>query len=385
MRRIGIFIIAILIPFISYAQNKVIGFRAADKEAQSRFVLDLEYKPEYKAFTLSNPPRVVIDINDAVWDNSLSPHSETKRIKGVRYSPGTSPLRVVLDLKTDISISKDFVLEPSGGNPFRLVLDLKPKQLSKESKIAPRPVTREGKSLNIPKPKHKKRRKPLVVIDAGHGGHDPGTIGYKKTYEKDITLAYSIELKKQLEKTGRYKVYMTRSTDKFLKLRDRVRKARKVKGDMFISIHANSHRSRKVRGLSVYTLSETASDKEAAALARKENKEDIISGIDLDEEANEITELLIDMSQRDTNNLSASFAETIVDKAKKKVKLLSNPHRFAGFRVLTGADIPSVLVEVGYLTNRKEEKLLKSKKYKKKLAKAMVEAIDNHFTKYKVE
>ncbi len=385
MKRIGIFIICLLMPFVSYAQNKVTGFRAYDHDEYSRFVIDLEKKPEYKSFTLENPHRAVVDINNTVWDDNLSPHSHTKRIKGVRYSPNTSPLRIVLDLSTQANIVKNFILEPKEGKPYRLVLDLKPFDINKESAIKPVPISRDGKSFNSPKLPVKKPRKPLIVIDAGHGGHDPGTIGYRKTYEKDITLAYSKELKKQLESTGRYKVYMTRSTDVYLKLGTRVAKARKVKGDMFISIHANSHDSRSVNGLSVYTLSETASDKEAEALARKENKEDIISGIDLEHESHDITELLIDMTQRETKNESASFAETIVDEMKYDIGLLKNPHRFAGFRVLKGADIPSVLIELGYLTNRKEERLLKSGDYKVKLVKEFVKAIDRHFKKYDLE
>jgi N-acetylmuramoyl-L-alanine amidase len=385
MKQIIICIICLLIPFASVAQNKVTGFRAHDKDSHSRFVIDLNEKPEYKAFTLENPPRAVIDIKKAVWDNNLSPHSQTKRIRGVRYSPNTSPLRIVLDLNTPVKILENFVLEPKEGYKYRLVLDLRPLDLSKEANATPIPVVRSGVTLNAPKPINIKPYKPLIVIDAGHGGHDPGAIGYRKTYEKDITLAYSKELRRQLLATGRYRVYMTRQNDKYLKLWDRVVAARKEKGDMFISIHANSHNSRKVSGLSVYTLSETASDKEAAALARKENKAGLINGIDLEKESDEITEVLIDMTQRETKNVSASFAETIVEQAHGEVKLLTNPHRFAGFRVLKGADIPSVLIELGYLTNRKEEKLLNSKNYKKKLAKAFVDAIDEHFEKYNID
>ena len=235
MKRIGIFIIFLLIPFVSYAQNEVTGFRAYDHDDYSRFVIDLDKKPEYKSFILENPPRAVVDINNTVWNDNLSPHSHTKRIKGVRYSPKSSPLRIVLDLNTKANIIKNFILEPRDGKPYRLVIDLQPINLASETKIKPVPVSKDGKSFNSPKLPVKRPRKPLIVIDAGHGGHDPGTIGYRKTYEKDITLAYSKELKKQLEATGRYKVYMTRSNDVYLKLGTRVAKARKVKGDMLWS------------------------------------------------------------------------------------------------------------------------------------------------------
>jgi N-acetylmuramoyl-L-alanine amidase len=379
MKKIVIFIICSLIPFWSYAQNKVLSFRVSDKETHSRFVIDLKNKPKYKTVTSDNPPRIVIELNDTSWDDKIPPHSDNKLIKAVRYLPNTSPLKLVLDLSANAKISS-FIIPPSDGKSYRLVLDLKPLQ---KAVVIPTPVTRKGKSLNAPIPRKKEQRKPLIVIDAGHGGDDPGTIGHRNTYEKDITLEYSIELKKQLEETGRYRVYMTRDRDVFIKLTDRVEKARKVQGDMFISIHANSHENKETKGLSVYTLSENASDTEAEALASKENKEGIINGVSLENEADEVTELLIDMTQRETKNLSASFAETIIAQAKTEIELLNNPHRFAGFRVLTGADIPSVLVELGYLTNPKEEKLLKSKKYKKKLASSIVEAIDEHFKVYK--
>lgn len=383
MKKIVIFIICSLIPFWSYAQNKVLGFRVADKEMHGRFVLDLKNKPQYKAATFDSPPRIVIDLNDTLWDDRLPPHSENKLIKAVRYLSAKSPLKIVLDLTLDTKISSSFVIPPADGKPYRLVFDLKAVQPLKGVAFIPIPVTRSGKTLNAPVPQKKEQHKPLIVIDAGHGGSDPGTIGHRNTYEKDITLDYSIELKEQLELTGRYRVYMTRDEDVFIKLTDRVEKARKVNGDMFISIHANSHENKKTSGLSIYTLSENASDKEAEDLASKENKDGIINGVDLDNEADEVTALLIDMTQRETKNLSASFAENILSRAKNEIELLNNPHRFAGFRVLTGADIPSVLVELGYLTNPKEEKLLKSKKYKKKLAKALVEAIDEHFKVYR--
>jgi N-acetylmuramoyl-L-alanine amidase len=178
---------------------------------------------------------------------------------------------------------------------------------------------------------------------------------------------------------------MVRSSDVFIPLKDRVTRARNAKGDLFVSLHVNSHTNNDIEGLSVYTLSENASDKEAEALANKENKEGLITGVDMQDKEDDLADLFIEMAQRDTKNLSASFAETIIGQMKYETKLLPNPHRFAGFRVLTGADIPSVLIELGYITNRKEEKLLKSEKYKNRLAKAVVEAINNHFNTYQIE
>ncbi len=379
-------IFLLTIPQVSLANTDIISFRTADKKDFSRFVLDISTNPQYEIFVLQDPMRVVIDLKDTKWNNSAVPHSSTKRIKAVRYAEKNGrDLRIVLDINQPVSLKKIFVLQPDGNNPHRLVIDMQPDNELIDIAGIPSPTSRKGMDIAAPKPKLKTPRKPLIVIDAGHGGHDPGSIGRKKTKEKNITLKYAKALKRELLKTGKYKVHLTRSTDKYIKLRQRVNIARRVKGDLFVSVHADSHRNKRVRGLSVYTLSENASDKEAAALAAKENKSDIINGVDLGMQISEVSALLIDMVQRDTKNVSSSFAETLVKNLKKKTKLLRNPHRFAGFRVLTGADIPSVLVELGYLSNRKEEKLLNSKKHKNKLAKAVARAIDSHFKKYKIE
>ena len=388
LRILVIFLLSFLLSPISGAGELITAkaFRTSDKIETSRFVLDLTGHPEYKIFTLESPQRVVIDIQNAKWDNFERPHDDTNRIKSVRYAEKENGLlRVVLDINQSVYVKNDFILKPDeSSSVYRLVVDVKPNNEIFDKVSTPAPVSKSGNSFTVPKPKYKKPRKPMIVIDAGHGGHDPGTIGRKKTREKDITLAYAKELRKNLLATGRYKVYMTRDTDKYIALRERVRKARRVKGDLFISLHADAHKNKRTRGLSIYTLSETASDKEAAALARKENKADIINGVDLGASEDEISAVLIDLVQRGTKNLSASLAEDVVANVSKKAKVLRNPHRFAGFRVLTAAEIPSVLIELGYLSNKKEEKLLKSKKHRKKLASAFVQAIDIHFSKYRV-
>ena len=222
--------------------------------------------------------------------------------------------------------------------------------------------------------------KRIIAVDAGHGGVDPGTIGYSKTYEKHVTLAMARELKKQLEATGRYKVVLTRDRDIFLRLRDRVKVARQAGADLFISVHADSIQNRKTRGLSVYTLSEKASDKEAAKLAAKENKADVIAGIDLTAESPDVTNILLDLAQRETMNQSARFAKELVGELRREVHLLPNTHRFAGFAVLKAPDMPSVLVEAGFLSNRQDERNLTTPQYRQKLAQAIVRGVDRHFT-----
>jgi N-acetylmuramoyl-L-alanine amidase len=233
--------------------------------------------------------------------------------------------------------------------------------------------------IPIPVPRPKIPVKPVIMIDAGHGGYDPGSIGRRGTKEKDITLRYAIALYDILKKTEKFEPILTRKNDRFIALNERVELARNQKADLFISLHADSHDNPHVRGMSVYTLSDTASDKEAAALASKENKADIITGIDLKHEDNSITDVLIAFAQRDSMNQSALFAEHVVESAGDRITLLGNPHRFAGFRVLTAADIPSVLIELGYLSNPREEKLLTTEKHKNELVQIIIAAIYMQF------
>ncbi|MBM3628351.1 MAG: N-acetylmuramoyl-L-alanine amidase [Alphaproteobacteria bacterium] len=220
----------------------------------------------------------------------------------------------------------------------------------------------------------------VVVIDPGHGGQDPGAVGASGTFEKTITLAVSRDLRQQLEQTGRYRVHLTRDGDYFMPLRDRVQRARNLKAELFVSIHADSMGSSETRGASVYTLSDTASDAETAALAARENRADIIAGVDLRHESREVANILIDLAQRETMNRSAGLAHLLVREMGRDVLMLPvRPHRFAGFAVLKAPDVPSALVELGYLSNRQDENLLKQPAHRKRVAAAIQRAIDAYF------
>lgn len=218
-----------------------------------------------------------------------------------------------------------------------------------------------------------------IVIDAGHGGVDPGAIGGKGQHEKDIVLAAAHALKDALERTGRYKAVLTRDGDTFIRLRERIAIARRVDADLFISLHADSIGDPSLRGLSVYTLSETASDKEAEALATNENKADIIAGIDFSHQEPEVANILIDLAQRRTMNYSARLAGYVVDEIKHETKLLSRPHRFAGFAVLKAPDVPSILVELGFLSNAEDSRRLNDPAYRQRVADGLTRAVDRYF------
>lgn len=244
----------------------------------------------------------------------------------------------------------------------------------------PRPTLTPAAYVPVPMRKPPAPYKPVIALDPGHGGRDPGAISVGGIYEKDITLAMGRELRKVLVGTGRYRVFMTRERDVSVRLRERVRRARQANADLFLSIHADALGNPRVRGLSVYTLSEKASDSEAAALAERENKADIILGMDFSQESPDVTNILIDLAQRETMNRSVQFANTLLRALPPEVRTLNHSRRYAGFAVLKAPDVPSALLEMGYLSNQTDEKLLRQRAYRAKLARSVVEALDGFFS-----
>lgn len=358
-----------------------------------RVVFEADSDFDYKVFTLSEPNRLVVDVKGVEVSQSISKNKdENVFLKNIRVgSSGVNGVRIAFDLKQPVLIKKAFVLPPQSGFSWRFAIDLEPTSerdfLAKLGSANSQSSDSFNKDEILPKsnvepkkptPAQQSKRK-IIVIDAGHGGVDPGAIGYKGTYEKKITLAMARELKEELDKNSKYKVYLTRNRDVFIPLRDRVKIARKHDADLFISIHADSARNRKAKGLSVYTLSETASDKEAAALAEKENKADIVAGLNFADHTKEVSDILLNLAQRETNNSSSEFANLLSSEMSKIVRTVSNTHRFAGFAVLKAPDVPSVLLELGYLSNPEEEKLLRQEKYRKKLVKSTSKAINKFF------
>ena len=357
-----------------------------------RMVFDADKSFDYKVFLLTSPKRLVVDTQNI----AVSPKIEKSLDKNNIVSQtrvgkaGVDGTRIVFDLQKPVIIKKVFMLAPQSSFGWRFVIDLEitterdfvskvgnDHAFSNDSYTTPAAFKTASKNTKAT-PVKKNVSKKIIVLDPGHGGQDPGAIGYSGVYEKNITLAMAKELKAILEKKG-YKVYLTRNRDIFIPLRERVRIARRYEADLFLSIHADSALNRKATGLSVYTLSETASDKEAAALAERENKADVIAGLDFSEHSKEVSDILITLAQRETMNRSSEFATFMVQEMKKSVKLVDNTHRFAGFAVLKGPDIPAVLLEMGYLSNRTEEKLLKQKSYRNKLATSVGRAIDRYF------
>lgn len=239
--------------------------------------------------------------------------------------------------------------------------------------------------VSRPKRGHPSVVKYVVAIDPGHGGADPGAISPSGMFEKNITLRFARKLRQELESLRQYRVFLTRTRDVFIPLRQRIAIARKADADLFISIHANIASDPSTRGLSVYTLSERASDAEAQALAELENSADKIAGMNIGHQPADVRNILIDLAQRETKNSSSNMAALLVRQLQNEIVLLPRSHRFAGFAVLKAPDMPSVLIELGYLSNPTEERLLPSDRYQRKLARTIAAAVDAYFHRLDIQ
>jgi N-acetylmuramoyl-L-alanine amidase len=363
--------------------------RLGGDERQTRFVVDLTRKIDLAAFTLADPYRVVVDLPEVTFRLPDKVGDQGRGlVKAFRYGlvmKGGS--RIVLDTTGPVRINKAFVLAATEGQPARLVLDLA--ATDRESFL--RNIALENRTARtsphvhhapIP-PRVPGDARPLVVIDPGHGGIDSGTKGLDGQDEKDLVLAFARELREAIEESGKLRVVMTRNDDTFVTLGDRVRYAREHQASLFVSIHADSlpRADGQAEGASVYTLSEHASDAEAARLAEKENKSDIIAGVDLSSEPNDVANILIDLAQRETKTFSVQFARTLVNDLKPITRLHPRPVKSAGFVVLKAPDVPSVLVELGYMSTRGDLKNLTSSQWRSRAARAMAQAVDEFFAR----
>ncbi|OUU61130.1 MAG: hypothetical protein CBC22_08420 [Alphaproteobacteria bacterium TMED62] len=356
-----LFLIFINSNFLLSVDERLNNIRFSDNHLNKSFrvVLDLTHKAAYTVFSLNNNPRLVVDIETK--SNIKKFQNDSAFIKSIRTSiADQNVMRIVFDLKSKFYIDKHFYLKKNENNIFRLVIDLRKKE-----------------NLNIQKKniKPKSKTKFIVTIDAGHGGIDPGAINLGKK-EKNITLKAAKELRMMLKNKG-FKVFLTRNDDTFISLRQRRNIAKKNKSDLFISLHVDSLKKKTTRGTSIYTLSEKASDRITAKLAERENKVDLIAGVNLQDVDNEVASILLDLNRRDTKNSSSLFAESYVNITRKNGhRLLRGPHRHAGFAVLKSTDIPSVLIELGFLSNVSDVKLLTKKKSRTRLLTSLAEAIE---------
>ncbi len=371
-----------------------------------RIVAETDKRVDVEVIALHNPERLALDFPDSVISKELQKKSfETNNlIAGVRFGrPRANVARIVLDLKSEVK-AEHFLLPPQVKTGiWRFVGDLsiigpakgtgnvplmRPKTNTSPIKPMYAPQKQDKKTTATQKstPKatlqpFKKNVKHIIMLDPGHGGKDPGAISKNGRYEKDLTLKMARETRKLLEKAG-YKVVMTRDSDVYISLRGRVKKAHAAKADLFISIHADSSTNSRAKGLSIYTLSETASDREAAALADRENKSDILFEMDLGDVNQDASKVLIDLAQTETIGNSRRYADFVEKEMRKTVQMVPQPNRHAGFAVLKSPSVPAALLEMGYLSNRNEEAQLQKASYRKKLAEALVRAINKYFEEY---
>jgi N-acetylmuramoyl-L-alanine amidase len=358
--------------------------RVGGDEKQTRFVMDFDRKVDLAAFTLADPYRVVVDIPQVAFQLPKNAGEQGRGlIKTFRYGlimQGGS--RIVLDTTGPVKVDKAFAMPPENGQPARLVLDLSPtdrdtflRTIALENRVAraPKPEAPSSKAETDPRP--------LIVLDPGHGGIDTGTHGPGGELEKDVVLAFATTLREKLEASGKYRVSMTRSDDTFIPLNDRVRFARARNAGLFVSIHADAlpKREGQADGATVYTLSEKASDTEAARLAENENRADVIAGVDLTAEPDDVANILVDLAQRETKTFSLQFAKAAVGELKHTARLHKHPLKSAGFVVLRAPDVPSVLIELGYMSDKDDLSHLTSAAWRERNAASLAQAIDEFF------
>jgi N-acetylmuramoyl-L-alanine amidase len=359
--------------------------RLGGDDAQTRMVVDFSQKVDIRAFTLADPYRVVIDMPQVAFQ--FRPKTgETGRglIKAFRFGlvmPGGS--RIVIDLVRPVRIDKALVLDAANDQPARLVLDLTAIDREAFMRLAALDGRGTENRKTEPQPENKAGDpRPLIVIDPGHGGIDNGTKASSGEMEKTIVLEFCLMLRDKIEKIGKYRVVMTRTDDSFVALGDRVALSRARQASLFISIHADAlaRGEGDAQGATVYTLSERPSDARAARLADAENQADVIAGLDLSSEPKDVAGILVDLARRETKTFSVQFAQTVVNSMKASARLHQNPLKSASFVVLKAPDVPSVLVELGFVSNKTDLKSLISPEWRERTADSMVHAVDTYFT-----
>ena len=359
--------------------------RIAGDDARTRVVVEFDRKPEFSLHYVADPVRVVVDLPETAFGlkaDSLEPRG---LFDAVRYGGmGAGSSRIVLSAKGPVAVTHAEVVAEEGGKGYRLVLDAERVDQARFDALlgeqqwtgsvaatkTDRPVavapTREGGPF-------------IIAIDAGHGGIDTGALaGETKTEEKHVTLAFAKDLVEALNKGAGIEAFLTRDKDVFLSLPQRVQIARNKGAHLFISLHADALRQKDIRGATVYTISDKASDHLAASLAARENLSDEIAGVPLQSEPAEVADILIDLTRRETQAFSVNMARAVVSSFEGQINLINNPHRFAGFRVLQAPDVPSILLELGFLSNKEDEKLLLDPEWRKKVSERLAVAVQRY-------
>lgn len=375
--------VAVLRPAAVAAEPlKAAGYKMAGDATRMRLVIQFDREPDPNWFLLRGPHRLVVDLPETSFAIEASDLKARGLIKGVRYGhSGEGKSRLILTGKGPFEVEKFDVVKNETEPGYRLVADIVASSEERFEAALALQVETTGSTQSAPKGDRlgqaaaREGRRFTVVIDAGHGGIDGGAEGPNGTVEKAVTLAFALELKAKLAAAGLYDVFMTREKDDFLRLDERVRIARQHEADLLISIHADTIRLKGIRGATVYTVSDKASDAEAEATADRENLSDQLAGISIEEENHEVSDILVDLIRRETHNFSIRFARSLVGELSSNIEMINNPHRSAGFRVLKAPDVPSVLVELGYLSNPKDEEQLRDAGWRRRAVDGIASAV----------
>ncbi|WP_430440733.1 N-acetylmuramoyl-L-alanine amidase [Shinella sp.] len=360
--------------------------RIAGDDARTRLIIDFDRKPDFKVHYVANPYRVLIDLPETAFGLKAEELEERGIFSDIRYGTmAAGRSRIVLTASRPVGVVLAEVQEEQGAASYRLVIDtaivtdqafqaLMEKQSWQE---AAAPASAEQTPVMLP---GSRADGPFVIaVDAGHGGIDNGARGgVTKTEEKHVTLAFARQLTEALNALPGTRAILTRDKDEFLSLSQRVQLARNEGANLLISIHADTLKQKDIRGATVYTISDKASDSLAASLAERENLSDQIAGISFVDEPAEVADILLDLTRRETQAFSINLAQSIVSNFKDQVLLINNPHRHAGFRVLTAPDVPSILLELGFMSNKDDEKLLVDPAWQKKVAGLVAKAVEQY-------
>ncbi len=360
--------------------------RIAGDDARTRLIIDFDRKPDFKVHYVANPYRVLIDLPETAFGLKAEELEARGIFSDIRYGTmAAGRSRIVLTASRPVGVVLAEVQEEQGAASYRLVIDtaivtdqafqaLMEKQSWQETVVA---TSAEEASALLP---GSRADGPFVIaVDAGHGGIDNGALGgVTKTQEKHVTLAFARQLTEALNKLPGTRAVLTRDKDEFLSLSQRVQLARNEGANLLISIHADTLKQKDIRGATVYTISDKASDSLAASLAERENLSDQVAGISFVDEPAEVVDILLDLTRRETQAFSINLAQSVVSNFKDQVLLINNPHRHAGFRVLTAPDVPSILLELGFLSNKEDEQLLIDPAWQKKVAGLVAKAVEQY-------
>ncbi|WP_376766873.1 N-acetylmuramoyl-L-alanine amidase [Rhizobium tropici] len=360
------------------------GARIAGDDARTRIVIDMDRAPTFTVHYLDNPVRIVVDLPSTAFGFPAGSLKPTGVFKDIRYGTmDADSARIVLTAKKPVKLVTAKVQADESGKGQRLVLDAEMLPAEQFAELVNKQSwTSDDTAGDVGPVEPAQKADPnvfLVAVDAGHGGIDAGATGTDGvTQEKDITLAFAKMFADRLNAQPGIKAFLTRDKDQYLSLSERVTIARQNRASLFISLHADTLKQKDIRGATVYTISDKASDRLAGEVADRENNSDQIAGAEAQTQPAAVNDILTDLTRRETQAFSISLAQDVLSSFNGQIAMINNPHRHAGFQVLTAPDVPSILLELGFLSNKEDEKLLLDANWRERVADRLTEAVKQY-------